>query len=292
MKVLLTGATGFVGSRLTQKLTAAGHTVLPVSRSLAGAYDWSDAGLARGVAEADAVVNLAGENLFEKRWTASQKGRLHASRVAPTKRLAELVAARRPVCFISASAIGFYGSNETDALTETAPPGSDFLATLCREWESATEAAASAGVRTVIVRLGVVLGARGGALAKMLLPFRLGLGGPLGSGRQWFSWIHLEDVTALLLFLLENNACVGAHNATAPNPVTMKELAKALGRALHRPAVMPVPAFALRLALGEGASAVLTGQKVLPARAAAAGFQFRFGDVDAALTDILGVSRR
>jgi uncharacterized protein (TIGR01777 family) len=287
MKILLTGATGFVGSALSRRLTTAGHVVLPVSRRPGARYDWSDDGLARGVREADAVVHLAGENLFGKRWSRKQKQILGASRVDLTRRLATLVAQRRPACFISASAIGYYGASEEARFDETTPRGAGFLADLCGEWESATCAAAAAGVRTAIVRLGVVLGQGGGALAKMLTPFKLGVGGPLGSGRQWVSWIHIDDLTSLIAFLLAEPDASGVFNATAPAPVTMTQLARGLGRALHRPALMPVPAPMLRLALGEVADVLLTGQYVEPRRAIAAGFRFQFTDVESALRDIV-----
>lgn len=293
MNVLLTGASGFVGSHLSRRLEAIGHRVLPVSRRPApGRYDWSNASLARAVTEADAVIHLAGENLFGKRWTAKQKNVLRTSRTEPTTALARLVAGRRPACFISASAVGYYGASADERFGEHSPRGDGFLARLCEEWEAATSAARDAGVRTAIVRLGIVLGSGGGALAKMLLPFKLGLGGPLGSGRQWVSWIHLDDLASLFLFLLDNPSTSGVYNATAPQPVTMTSFAAALGRALHRPAMFPVPGPMLRIALGEVADVLLTGQFVEPSRAAAAGFTFRFGGVDGAMRDaVLSTAR-
>ena len=210
MNVLLTGASGFVGSHLSHRLRAAGHQVLPVSRRpAAGGYDWSDASLARGVRDADAVIHLAGENLFDKRWTTKQKEVLRSSRTQPTTTLAKLVAARKPSCFISSSAVGYYGASQDTHFVETSPRGQGFLADLCGEWEASTSAAADAGVRTAIVRTGVALGRGGGALAKMLLPFKLGLGGPLGSGKQWLSWVHIDDLAALFQFLLENPGASG-----------------------------------------------------------------------------------
>jgi uncharacterized protein (TIGR01777 family) len=287
MKVLLTGASGFIGSVLSKRLEAAGHRVLPVSRRPGSGYDWSDKSLAQGVREADAAIHLAGENLFSKRWSPTQKEILRSSRTEPTKKLAALIAERKPACFISASAVGYYGPG-TAPVHEASPHGSDFLAGLCVDWEAATGAASSAGVRTALVRNGVVLGRGGGALSKMLPPFKLGLGGPLGSGKQWVSWIHIEDLVSLFLFILENPNAVGVFNGTSPQPVTMKEFAKSLGRALHRPAVFPVPAPMLRLALGEVADILLTGQYVEPRRATGAGFKFQFADMDQALTHILG----
>jgi len=287
MKVLLTGASGFIGSRLSKRLETAGHRVLPVSRKPGAGYDWSDKSLAEGVREADAIIHLAGENLFAKRWSTAQKEVLRSSRTAPTMKLASLAAERKPACFISASAVGYYGPNSNDQLHEGSPHGHDFLASLCSDWEAATTAASTAGVRTAVVRTGVVLGLGGGALSKMLPPFKLGLGGPLGSGKQWVSWIHIEDLVSVFLFILENPNASGAFNGTAPQPVTMKELAKSLGRALHRPAIFPVPAPMLRLALGEVADILLTGQYVEPRRTSEAGFKFQFADVERAMIDIL-----
>jgi uncharacterized protein len=288
MKVLLTGASGFIGSRLSRRLESAGHRVLPVSRRPGSVYNWSDNSLALGVRDTDAVINLAGENLFAKRWSAAQKQILGSSRTDGTRKLAALIAQRKPDCFISASAVGYYGPNTSMNLHEGLPHGSDFLAGLCADWEAATSAASNAGVRTVVVRTGVVLGPGGGALSKMLPPFKLGLGGPLGDGKQWVSWIHIDDLVSLFLFILENPKANGAFNGTAPQPVTMKTLSKSLGKALHRPAVFPVPAPILRIALGEVADILLTGQHVLPRRATEAGFTFQFNDVDTALQDIVG----
>jgi uncharacterized protein (TIGR01777 family) len=286
MKVLLTGASGFIGSRLSKRLEAAGHQVLPVSRRAGAGYDWSDESLARGVHTSDAVIHLAGENLFAKRWSASQKEILRLSRTVPTKQLAALIAEKKPACFISSSAVGYYGPNSETHLHEGSPHGNDFLAGLCVDWEDATLAASYAGVRTAIIRSGVVLGRGGGALAKMLLPFKLGMGGPLGSGKQWVSWVHIDDLISLFLFVLQNPNASGVFNGTAPRPVTMKEFSQSLGRALHRPAVFPVPAPILRLALGEVADILLTGQYVEPRRATEAGFRFQFVDIDKAMTDI------
>jgi uncharacterized protein len=291
MKVLLTGASGFIGSHLSKSLVAAGHQVLPVSRrptSGTSSFDWSDASLTQGVRQADAVIHLAGENLFDKRWTSRRKEVLRSSRTELTTKLARLVAARKPACFISASAVGYYGDSLDARFTESAPRGRGFLADLCGEWEASTSAAAVAGVRTAITRIGVVLGDGGGALAKMLLPFKLGVGGPIGNGRQWLSWIHVGDLTSLFRFLLEKPDASGAFNATAPQPVTMKTFATALGRALHRPAIFPVPGPMLKLALGEVADVLLTGQYVEPLRACEAGFTFRFAGIDAALRDVVG----
>jgi len=288
MKILLTGASGFIGTHLTKRLVGAGHEVLSVGRRATpghAAFDWSDASLTRGVQQADAVVHLAGENLFDRRWTARQKAILRSSRTELTGKLARLIALRKPSCFISSSAVGYYGDSPDAHFTESSPRGRGFLADLCGEWEAATLPASEAGVRTAIVRTGVVLGQGGGALAKMLLPFKLGIGGPLGSGRQWLSWIHIDDLISLFQFLLEKPCASGAFNATAPQPVTMKTFASALGRSLHRPAIFPVPGPMLKLALGEVADVLLTGQYVEPRRASDAGFVFRFAGIDGALRD-------
>jgi uncharacterized protein (TIGR01777 family) len=285
MKILLTGGTGFIGSHLARHLRSEGHEVSIVSRRPGAAYDWSPESIRRGVAASDAVVHLAGEGLTSRRWTAKQKQVLRDSRVRTTQLLADAVAERKPSCFITASAVGYYGPSEAVGLDESAPPGNDFLARLCVDWEASATPAVQAGVRVVKPRFGVVLGKDGGALRKMLPPFRMFVGGPVGDGRQWVSWIHIADLTALVSFLLGKADAGGAFNATAPNPVRMREFARALGRALHRPSVLPAPAFAVRLLLGEAADVLLKGQHVLPKRATAAGFSFAFPEIDGALRD-------
>jgi hypothetical protein len=288
MKILMTGGTGFIGSRLRRRLEGRGHTVLLVSRKPGDAVDWSDASLARGVRDTEAVIHLAGENIFDRRWSPRQKQLLVASRVETTKKLAALVAARKPSCFLSSSAIGFYGTSETATFDERSPHGTDFMSDLCLQWEDATEAAVEAGVRTCRVRTGIALGKGGGALSKMLPFFRFFIGGPLGDGRQWMSWIHVDDLCALFQFLLENPRLSGAYNGTAPNPVTNKELSRALGRAMRRPSALPVPPPMLRLTLGEVANVLVSGQRVLPRRAEEAGFRFEHPEVEEALRDVLG----
>lgn len=288
MKVLMTGATGFIGSQLRRRLESSGHSVLVVSRRPGSACDWSDASLSRGVRESEAVIHLAGENIFDKRWNPRQKELLVSSRVETTKKLAALVAARKPSCFLSSSAIGWYGTSETATFDERSPRGSGFMADLCTQWEDATEAAVEAGVRTCRVRSGIVLGRDGGALTKMLPFFRLGIGGPLGSGRQWMSWVHVDDLSTLYQFLLEDGRTMGAYNGTSPNPVTNKELSRAVGRVLHRPSALPVPEPMLRLTMGEIAKVLVTGQRVLPRRAEEAGFRFVHPEIEEALRDLLG----
>lgn len=286
MKVLLTGATGFVGTHLTRKLQEAGHEVLAVSRKRGPGFDWSEESLRQGVEAADGVIHLAGENLFARRWSAKQKQALWSSRVEGTTRLAQLAAQRKLGCFLCASAIGWYGPSDDRELNEASPRGSDFLAELCLDWESAAQAAVKAGVRTCIIRIGVVLGADGGALARMLLPFRLGLGGPIGNGRQWMSWIHIDDLCDLFVFLLENEQASGTYNGTAPTPVTMKQLSATLAKVLRRPAFLPVPAPVLKLALGEVSEILLKGQRVLPDRAQAAGYRFSHPELEGALSQL------
>ncbi len=301
MNVLLTGATGFVGSRLAVLLREAGHQVSTVSRGPSGDHDWSDESLAAGVKGADAILHLAGAGIFDKRWSPTYKQVMTESRLDTTRRLAQLAAATRERAgtaegkapggvrrFITASAVGYYGASDGDDLNEESPTGADFLARLCQQWEAAAEPARQAGISTASVRIGVVLGQGGGALAKMLLPFKLGLGGPMGSGRQWMSWVHLDDLCALFVHLLEHEEATGAFNGTAPNPVRMTDFAKALGRQLHRPAVLPAPGFAMKLLLGEVAYVLLTGQCALPKRSLEAGCAFRYGELDAALAQLLG----
>jgi len=287
MKILLGGASGFVGQHLQRHLERHGHEVRTLGR--AGAqHDWSEPSLAAGVAACDAVVNLSGENVLARRWNAHQKERLRSSRLTTTGALARALAAKGSGVFVCASAIGYYGPRDAAPLDESAPAGADFLALQCRDWEAATAPAAAAGVRCAQVRIGIVLGRDGGALAKMLLPFRLGLGGPLGHGRQVQSWIHVADLCALFRFLLESPAARGPFNGTAPNPVTQREFARTLGRVLARPAFLPLPAFVLRLGLGEASGLLLDGVAARPVKALAAGFRFEHAELEPALRDLLG----
>jgi hypothetical protein len=288
MKILLTGGTGFVGSRLAQHFDDEGHEVLLVSRQPGADHDWSDASLSAGVQATDAIVHLAGAGIFDKRWSTSYKRELLESRTHTTRQLAKLAAKHGTGCFLSASAVGYYGSSEIEGIDESAPAADDFLARLCDDWEAATEGAREAGIRTARVRTGVVLGRGGGALSRMLTPFKLGLGGPLGSGRQWMSWIHLEDLCGIFLALLSKDFCQGAFNGTAPHPARMADFAKTLGRVLRRPAVLPTPGFAMKVLLGESADVLLTGQHVVPKRMLEEGFVFRFPELEPALRDLLG----
>ena len=287
MRILVTGGTGFVGAPLCHALRGAGHTVRVVTRdpSLADetAVAWDDVGQA--MRETEAVVNLAGEPIAARRWKDEQKRKIRDSRVETTRRLVAAMAATepRPAVLLSASAIGYYGPHGDEPLDESAGPGSDFLADVCTAWENEALAAERAGVRVVRLRLGIVLAADGGALARMLRPFRAFVGGPIGSGQQWMSWIHRDDVTGLVVAALEDDRWRGAVNATAPEPVTNAEFARTLGRTLSRPAVLRTPALVLRLALGEMAEMLLTGQRVLPRVAEQRGYRWRYPTLASAL---------
>lgn len=298
MKIAIAGGTGFIGEPLARRL-AEKHQVLILTRNpgkvrVGRAVEWQpgETGWHSQVADADGFVNLAGENIGEGRWTEERKRALRASRIDAT---GALVAAMRKNprpgrVLVSASAIGYYGARGDEPLHEEAAPGSDFLATLTREWESAAREA-EALARVVILRFGIVLAADGGALQKMLLPFRMFAGGPLGSGRQWMSWVDRDDVVRMIEWALERDTVRGTYNATAPSPVRNREFTRELGRALHRPAILPAPAFALRALLGEMADPLLlTGQRVLPDRARSEGFEFRYPDLPSSLRHALGSS--
>lgn len=305
MRVLVTGGTGFIGRPLCRELINAGHAVTAVTRDPAAAKARVDPAvkllgwrgfrgptpeLATALAESEVVFNLAGEPIAARRWTPQVKSELRASREGTTSALVTACAkqTQRPVLLVSGSAIGYYGPRADEVLTEESPSGSGFLASLCREWEGAARAAERLGVRVAILRIGVVLGRGGGALAKMLPAFKLGLGGPLGGGTQWMSWIHLEDLIRLMVFVMEQ-APAGPVNATAPEPVTNAGFARTLGRVLHRPACLPTPGFAVKFVLGEMAEELLlTGQRVTPARAQALGFHFRYPHLAEALQDLVG----
>lgn len=300
MKVLLTGATGFVGPAIVRRLRERKDTFRIVTRNPVGAAQALgqdldvvalDAPPATWFAGVDAVVNLMGEPIFGARWTPAQRARLRSSRVDGTRRLVAalgaLPAEKRPKVMVSASAIGFYGARGNEELGEDAPVGVGFLPDVCREWEEAARGAEAHGIRTAIVRVGVVLGAEGGALAQMLPIFRLGLGGPIGAGRHWFSWIHRDDLAGLFVHALDRADVSGPVNGTAPHPVTNGDFTKALAKALRRPAFFPVPPFALRLAFGDSAEILTTGQRVEPRKALATGYAFRHPTIDAALAAIL-----
>jgi uncharacterized protein len=296
MKLVIAGASGFIGSALCSRLLDKGHVltlltrVTPRDASTATKRwlhwtpgtpgDWE-----AGVDGADGVINLAGEPIAAKRWTGDQKQKILTSRIETTNSLVEAIrkAKQKPGFLINASAVGYYGPRGDETVTEEAAAGKDFLSSVCREWEEEAKKAESLGLRVIRVRTGIVLGRGGGALAKMVPPFKFFVGGPLGSGTQWMSWIHLEDEVGLMLYLIEHSQATGPFNATAPNPVRMKEFCRILGQVMGRPSWAPVPAFVLRLALGELAEMLLTGQRVIPAAAQKLGYQFRYANLDAAL---------
>ena len=276
MKIAVAGGTGFLGRPLGERLKAQGHDVVNLSR---GSTD---------IGGADAVINLAGESIAGKRWTPAQKRRILESRVLTTRNLVDAItrAAAPPAVFISGSAVGYYGPRGDEIATEYAPAGSDFLAEVCIAWEAEADRA-SAHTRVVRVRTGLVLERDGGALPQMLPPFWFGAGGPIGSGHQYWPWIHRTDWVDLVCWAVRTRSVSGGINATAPTPVRNKEFARALGRALHRPAFMPAPGFALRLLLGEMADGLLlSGQRAVPAKAEALGFSFTYTQLDDALTAI------
>jgi uncharacterized protein len=302
MKIVIAGATGLIGKLLTQSLLDSGHAVVALTRNarlpmtssqpLLQFDHWDGKGAGswhRHIDHADAIVNLAGESLGAKRWTKSRKLDLISSRVDPTASIvnAMKLATAKPRVFVNASAVGYYGSVEDADVTEDHPAGHDFTSALCVEWEHTAFAAMAIGVRVVLLRSGIVLDPRGGALQKMILPFRLFAGGPLGSGNQWLPWIHREDEVRAICFVLENKGVSGPVNLAAPESVTMREFSSALGNALRRPSALRVPAFVLRTLLGEMAEIVLTGQRVIPEKLLRAGFKFQFPTLKAGLEDLL-----
>ncbi|TMB35185.1 MAG: TIGR01777 family protein [Deltaproteobacteria bacterium] len=293
MKVAVAGANGLIGSNLVRALRARGDEVVPLVRNPRhpGEVRWDPrAGgeWTRALEGVDGIVNLAGANIGGKRWSEEYKKEMRDSRLQPTRALVEAMraASRRPRVFVSASAVGYYGDRGDDEVTEATPAGSDFLAGLCKDWEEEAGRAEQLGVRTVLLRTGVVLDREDSALAKMLPPFKAFLGGPIGSGRQWFPWIHIADEVGLILWALDGTVR-GPVDATAPDPARMKDFARALGRALGRPSLLPVPAFALRLAVGEMAEVLLEGQRALPRKALEGGYRFQFDDLERAFRDVL-----
>jgi uncharacterized protein (TIGR01777 family) len=287
MNAVIAGGTGFLGSALARSLRADGHHVTIISRRPHGPEQaaWTDRSALEGT---DVVVNLAGTSLDSGRWTDARKAEILHSRVEATeaivKRMSEV--SRRPAMLLNQSAVGFYGAHGSETLTEESPPGSDFLASVCVAWEAAAMKAAWM-TRVVLLRTGLPLDASGGALPRLALPFRFFAGGRLGSGEQYCSWIHIHDWVRLVRWAIEQPGINGPLNATAPAPASNRELADALGRALRRPAFAPAPAFALRLLLGEMADAlILSGQRVLPAKATRSGFEFRYPDLESALQEI------
>ena len=300
MKVLVSGATGLVGSALVPALQREGHEVLRLVRTRptgAGEIGWDPAAgtldaAALGAAQVDAVIHLAGENVSAKRWTPEQKARIKESRVKSTALLAAAIAEleRPPTAFLCASAIGYYGNRGEELLTEDSRPGTGFLAEVCRAWESATLPASQRGIRVVNLRIGVVLSPKGGALEKLLPLFRAGLGGPFGSGRQWMSWIAIDDLIGGILHALRSPALHGPVNLVAPNPQQNSEFVRTLGKVLSRPAFMPAPAFALKLVMGgeRAEELLLVSQRIAPRRLEKTGYEFSYPELDAALRHVLG----
>ena len=296
MKLIVTGASGFIGAALCRQLLDQGHVLALFTRGsprdpatgVKRWLHWTPGTLRDWDTEldgADGVINLAGEPIAAKKWSAAQRRRLEKSRIDSTHVLVQACAKakQRPKFLLNASAVGYYGPCGDEILTEDAPPGKDFLATLCRNWEEEAIRAEALGMRVVRLRTGIVLGPGGGALPKMVEPFKWFVGGPLGSGKQWMSWIHLEDHVRLILHIIDDPRASGPINATAPNPVQNKQFSRALGSILHRPSWLPTPGFMLRLGLGEMADILLTGQRVAPAAAQKLGFEFRHAELPKAL---------
>ena len=294
MKVVIAGGAGFLGRLLAARLRNDGHSVLTLTRrtGLPDAITWQPDGspgtLGHTLAGVDVVVNLAGENLAEGRWTEARKAVLVSSRILPTRTLASAInqCANPPRVFISGSAVGYYGPHGDEPVTERTPPGTDFLARICVDWEQEARAVNSTRTRLAILRTAVVLAKDGGALPKMLLPFKLGAGASLGSGAQYFPWIHADDWVSMVTWMILNEAATGAFNAAAPAPVTNHIFTRTLGGVLGRPAVLKAPAFAMRLAMGEMADMILHGQRVLPAHAEQLGFQFTHRSLEPALRSL------
>jgi hypothetical protein len=302
MRILITGGTGLIGRHLAASLHEDKHEVIVLSRnpnqpanlpasvrverwdgrSAAGWGHWADG--------AGAIVNLAGAGIADSRWSDERKREIVASRVDAGKAVVEAVQAAsvKPAVVIQSSAVGYYGSRDSEVLTEQSQPGNDFLADVCADWEKSTEAVEALGVRRAVIRTGIVLSTEGGALPKMLLPFKLFAGGKLGSGQQYFPWIHMADEVAAIRFLIDNAQASGPFNLAAPNPPTNANFVKAVGEAMGRPSVMPAPAFALKAAFGEMSTVLLDGQRAEPQRLLALGYRFRFNDPVAALKDVLG----
>lgn len=299
MKVAISGATGLIGTALRESLAADGIQIVALSRKPSvpplETVHWDvengrfDASPLEGV---DAVVHLAGEPIAQ-RWNEARKKAIRESRVKSTRLLVEGLKSltRKPKVLVSGSAIGFYGDRGDEVLEESSPPGSGFLAETCQAWEHAAMEAMGLGIRTAVLRTGIVLSTRGGALKTMLLPFRLGVGGPVGNGKQWMSWIHIDDIVGATRHILEKDELMAAVNGTAPSPATNAVFTKALGRALSRPAFLPAPAFGLRFAFGEMATILLEGQRVAPKKLLSTGYRFRFPELNGALQDVLARKR-
>lgn len=303
MKILMTGGTGFVGTQLFNRLSQDGHEITILTRSLKGAKkalpgisylegDPTQKGpWQQSIKDHDAVINLAGASIFSK-WTDEHKRAIRESRVFTTQNIVEGIPTHRdpPFTFFSTSAVGYYGFRGDEELSEESPPGTDFLARIAVEWEEEAFKASDKGVRVVITRFGIVLGEKGGALGQMIPLFKKYIGGPIGSGKQWFSWVHIKDLTEAFIFLIKHPEISGPVNLCAPNPVRNRDLARALGEVLHRPSFMPAPGFMIKLVLGEFGSVILEGQRVIPKKLMEKGFVFSYPDIRQALQSIVGSS--
>lgn len=300
MKILLAGATGFIGKPLIDALIQEKHELILLTRHPSKmnarpelkVLDWDGKKLGQWSEKAagvDAVINLSGAGIADQRWTAARKQEILDSRMDSTRVLVEFMrrSSSKSKVFINSSAVGYYGNVPEGDVTENTPKGNGFLADICDAWEKEAKAAESLGIRVVLIRTGIVLEKGGGALAKMLFPFQIFAGGPLGSGRQWFPWIHRDDEIGLILFSLQNHAIQGAVNATAPNPLTMKDFCSTLGKVMHRPSWAPVPGFMLHILLGEMADMLLGGQKAIPQKALRNGYRFKYPELQASLQAIL-----
>lgn len=305
MKIAITGATGLVGTRLVSKLKENNHQIIVFTRNSAKAqktfpansfpnlevvqYTPQESGAWQDkVSGCDAVINLAGEPISE-RWTPQHKKAILDSRQIGTRKIVEAIAKaeNKPQVLVSGSAVGYYGTSETATFDETSSPGNDFLAQVCQKWEAEAKAVEEYGVRLVIVRIGIVLANGGGALGKMLTPFQMGAGGPIGTGRQWFSWIHRDDLVNIIVEAVQRNDLSGVYNATSPNPVKMNEFCQTLGEVLNRPSWLPVPEFVLELLLGDGAVVVLEGQQVLPKKTQSSNIQYRYPELKPAIQQVV-----
>ncbi len=295
MKILIAGSSGLIGSALIDSLGAAGHEIIRLRRNdrMEGSPFWDPENGIMDLADVkdiDAVINLAGDSIAEGRWNDKKKDRILNSRVRGTRLLAEVFAAsgNKPRVIVSASAVGVYGDRGDELVDETSEPGSGFLVDVCKQWEAATALAVDAGIRVVNVRFGVVLSAAGGALRKMLFPFKMGLGGPVGSGRQYMSWVSIDDVVEIIRYVIENDSLHGPVNVVSPNPVSNRQFTKTLGAVLHRPTIFPMPAFAARLAFGEMANELLlAGTRVAPKKLIDSGYKFRHPELAEALEHLL-----
>ncbi len=300
MNIVVVGGTGFIGKQLVSRLSSEGHLVVlltrnpeqrsPVANIKIVQWDGRNSGAwTEHIGASYAVVNLAGESIGAKRWSPSRKAGIIESRIYATRAIVAAIrsSAKKPAVLINASAVGYYGPIPEGDVAEDMRKGNGFLADVCAKWEQEARVAEEGGIRVVITRFGVVLGKNGGALERMMLPFKLFAGGPIGSGRQWFPWVHIDDVVGAIMFALKTPALSGAVNVAAPEGVRMKEFCASLGKAMSRPSWAPVPAFVLKVVLGELSSMVLTGQKVVPRKLQSAGYAFQFSTLEAALRNVV-----